>query len=87
MGGGVDGICHEMSPMRNGNKKLALPGMRFSGTAADPETQRTRSEDIVIGIAAIVPRNAIADSLMEEISMFMEENCDAEILEETQEIR
>ena len=76
-----------MSPMRNGNKKLALPGMRISVIAADPETQRTRSEDIVIGIAAIVPHNAMADSLMEEISMFMEENCDAEILEETQEIR
>ena len=37
---------------------------------------------IVIGIAAIVPHNAIADSLMEEISLFVEENCEAEILEE-----
>ena len=42
---------------------------------------------IVIGVAAIVPHNAMADSLMEEISLFVEENCEAEILEETREIR
>lgn len=42
---------------------------------------------IVIGVAAIVPHNAMADSLMEEISMFVEENCEAELLEETREIR
>ena len=42
---------------------------------------------IVIGVAAIVPHNAMADSLMEEISLFVEENCVAEILEETREIR
>jgi hypothetical protein len=29
----------------------------------------------------------MADSLMEEISLFVEENCEAEILEETREIR
>ena len=32
-------------------------------------------------------RNAMADSLTEEISLFTEENCEAEILEETREIR
>lgn len=42
---------------------------------------------IVIGVAAIVPHSAMADSLMEEISLFVEENCEAEILEETREIR
>ena len=42
---------------------------------------------IVIGVAAIVPHNAMADSLMEEISLFVEEKCEAEILEETREIR
>ena len=31
--------------------------------------------------------NPMADSLMEEISLFVEENCEAEILEETREIR
>ena len=40
-----------------------------------------------MSIAAIVPHNAMADSLMEEISMFVEGNCEAEILEETREIR
>jgi len=29
----------------------------------------------------------MADSLMEEISLFVEENCEAEILEEIREIR
>ncbi|MBR5344409.1 MAG: DUF503 domain-containing protein [Clostridia bacterium] len=42
---------------------------------------------IEIGMAAIVPNRAMADSLMEEISAFVEENCEAEILEETREIR
>ena len=42
---------------------------------------------IVIGIAAIVPHHAMADSMMDQISAFIEENCEAEILEETREIR
>ena len=42
---------------------------------------------IVIGVAAIVPHNAMADSLMEEISLFVEDNCEAEILDEVHEIR
>ena len=42
---------------------------------------------IVIGVAAIVPHNAMADSLMESISRFIEENTEAEILDEEREIR
>jgi len=42
---------------------------------------------IVIGVAAIVPHNALADSLMDEISLFIESNTEAEILEEIREIR
>ena len=42
---------------------------------------------IVIGVAAIVPHNAMADSLMDDISMFIEENTEAEILDEQREIR
>ena len=41
----------------------------------------------VIGVAAIVPHNAMADSLMDEISRFVEENTEAEILDEMREIR
>ena len=41
----------------------------------------------VIGVAVIVPHNAMADSLMDDISMFVEENTDAEILDEEREIR
>ena len=42
---------------------------------------------IVLGVAAVVPHNAMADSVMEEISLFVEQNCEAEILEEVREIR
>ena len=42
---------------------------------------------IVIGVAAIVPHNAQADSLMEKISLLVEENCEAEIIDEEREIR
>ena len=42
---------------------------------------------IVIGAAAIVPHNALADSLMDEISRFVEESTEAEIIDEKREIR
>ena len=42
---------------------------------------------IVIGVAAIVPNNAFADSLMDEISSFVEFNTEAEITDEEREIR
>ena len=42
---------------------------------------------IVIGVAFIVPHNALADSIMDEISVFVEENTEAEILDEMREMR
>ena len=59
---------------------------KFRVSAAEIDEQDVH-QIIVIGAAAIVPHNAMADSLMEEISLFVEENCEAEILEETREIR
>ena len=59
---------------------------RFHVSAAEIDEQDTH-QIIVIAAAAVVPHNAMADSLMEEISVFVEENCEAEILEETREIR
>ena len=59
---------------------------RFHVSAAEVDEQDTH-QVIVIGVAAIVPHNAMADSLMEEISLFVEENCEANILDETREIR
>ncbi len=59
---------------------------KFHVSAAEVDEQDTH-QMIVIGAAAIVPHNAMADSLMEEISRFVEENCEAEILEETRDIR
>ena len=41
----------------------------------------------MIGVAAIVPHNVMADSLMDEISSFVEGNTEAEIIDETREIR
>ena len=59
---------------------------KFHVSAAETDEQDTH-RIIVIGVAAIVPHNAMADSLMEEISLFVEENCEGEILEEIREIR
>lgn len=59
---------------------------RFHVSAAEIDEQDTHTI-IVIGIAAIVPHHAMADSLMNEISAFIDENCEAGILEETREIR
>ena len=55
-------------------------------SAAEIDEQDTH-QIIVIGVAAIVPHNAMADSLMDEISTFVEENTEAEFLDEIREIR
>ena len=65
---------------------LAKLQNRFHVSAAEIDEQDTH-QIIVIGVAAIVPHNAMADSLMEEISVFVEENCEAEILDEDREMR
>ena len=59
---------------------------KFHVSAAEIDEQDTH-QIIVIGVASIVPHNAMADSLMDEISLFVEENCEAEILDEQREIR
>ena len=59
---------------------------RFHVSAAEVDEQDTH-QIIVIGVAAIVPHDAMADSLMDDISRFMEESTEAEILEEEREGR
>ena len=59
---------------------------RFHVSAAEIEEQDTH-QIIVIGVAAVVPHNAMADSLMDEISQFIEESTEAEVLDEVREIR
>lgn len=44
-------------------------------------------QSIVIGVAAIVPHSAQADSLMDEIVGFVEQSTEAEIVAEEREIR
>ena len=65
---------------------LAKLQNRFHVSAAEIDEQDIH-QIIVIGVAAIVPHNAQADSLMESISRFVEENCEAEIIDEEREIR
>ena len=59
---------------------------RFHVSAVEIDEQDIH-QIIVIGVAAIVPHNALADSMMDEISRFVEETCEAEILDEVREIR
>ena len=59
---------------------------KFHVSAAEVDEQDVH-QIIVIGVAAIVPHNAMADSLMDDISRFMEESTEAEILEEEREVR
>ena len=58
---------------------------RYAVSTAEIDEQDTH-QIIVIGVAAIVPHNAFADSLMEDISLFVEENTEAEIIDEEREI-
>ena len=59
---------------------------KFHVSAAEVDEQDTH-HIIVIGVAAIVPHNAMADSMMDEISSFVENNTEAEILDEERELR
>ena len=59
---------------------------RFHVSAAEIDEQDTH-QIIMIGVAAIVPHSALADSLMDEVSHFVEESTEAEILDEAREIR
>ena len=59
---------------------------KFHVSAAEIDEQDVH-QIIVIGMAAVVPHNALADSLMDEVSQFVETATDAEILEETRENR
>ena len=59
---------------------------RYHVSAAEIDEQDTH-QIIVIGVAVIVPNNSLADSLMDEISQFVETATDAQVLEEAREIR
>ena len=59
---------------------------KFHVSAAEIDEQDTH-QIIVIGVAAIAAHSAMADSLMESISVFVEENTEAEIIDEQREIR
>ena len=59
---------------------------KFHVSAAETDEQDVH-QIIVIGVAFIVPYNALADSMMDEISQFVEENTEAEILDEMREMR
>jgi len=59
---------------------------RFHVSAAEIEEQDTH-QIIVIGAAAVVPHNALANSLMDDVTRFVETATDAQLLEESLEIR
>ncbi len=58
---------------------------KFHVSAAEIDEQDVH-QFIVIGVAAIVPHNAMADSLMDEISSFVEISTEVQIVEETREV-
>ena len=59
---------------------------KYHVSAAEVDEQDTH-QIIVIGVAGVVPHNAMADSLMDDISLFVEDNTEAEIIDEEREIR
>ena len=59
---------------------------RFHVSAAEIDAQDVH-QLLVIGAAAIVPHAAMADHLMDELGAFIEESTDAELIEQTLEIR
>lgn len=65
---------------------LAKIRNKFQVSAAEVEDQDIH-QSIVIGAAAIIPHSAWADSLMDEIVRFVEENTEVEIVQEEREMR
>ncbi|NBH72104.1 DUF503 domain-containing protein [Clostridiaceae bacterium] len=65
---------------------LAKIRNKFQVSAAEVEDQDIH-QSIVVGVAAIVPHSAQADSMMEEIARFVEQNTEAEIVAEERELR
>ncbi len=59
---------------------------KYHVSAAEIDEQDTH-QLIVIGAEAIVPHAAMADSLMDDVSRFVEENTEAEIIDEQRELR
>ena len=68
------------------NSLVAKLQNKYHASVAEIDEQDTH-QVIVIGVAAIVPHNAMADSLMDSISEFVEMNTEAEIIDEEREIR
>ena len=67
------------------NSLVAKLQNKFHASVAEIDEQDTH-QIIVIGVAAIVPHNAMADSLMDSISEFVEMNTEAEIIDEEREV-
>lgn len=65
---------------------LAKIRNKFQVSAAEVEDQDVH-QSLVLGVAAIVPHSAQADSMMDEIMNFVEQNTEAEIVAEEREIR
>jgi hypothetical protein len=65
---------------------LAKIRNKFQVSAAEVEDPDVH-QSVVIGVAAIVPHSAQADSMMDEIVRFVEQNTEAEIVAEEREIR
>ena len=65
---------------------LAKIRNKFQVSAAEVADQDIH-QSIVIGVASIVPHSAQADSVMDEIVNFLEQNTEAEIVAEERELR
>lgn len=67
------------------NSLVAKLQNKFHASVAEIDEQDTH-QIIVIGVASIVPHNAMADSLMDSISEFVEMNTEAELIDEIREV-
>ena len=65
---------------------LAKIRNKFQVSAAEVAEQDIH-QSFVIGVASIVPHSAQADSVMDEIVNFLEQNTEAEIVAEERELR
>ena len=78
---------HSLKEKRMIVKSLIAKLQNKYNVSASEVDEQDKHQIIVIGVAAIVPHNAFADSLMDDISLFVEESTEAEIIDEEREIR
>ena len=78
---------HSLKEKRSEVKRLTAKLRHTFNTSVIEAAEQDRHQTIVLGVAALVPNTAAADSLFQSILRFVETNSDADIVSTELELR